>query len=182
MFKKNMTSIIVAFLVVFLVPIIVLLIPKNRQTVENAIVNLETGDIAIVYYNFGNGGTIELFLYDVEGTLLFHKSHTSDGGSHSKISFIGTDIHLYVSRTDVAYAYSREGEPVKTMPSSDWKNITSNAWVGWESKSDSKKYVREEYVYCYEIVPYPKSLLDSKCSIKIQNTKTGTNTVLLELK
>ena len=178
---RNKANIIIACLIVFILPIIALLIPKNQQTIENAIVNSRTGDIAIVHYNYENGGYIELFLYDVEGNLLFTKSHPSKGGSHSKLSFVGNDVHLYVSRTDIAYAYNKEGYSVETMSSDEWKNIDSNDWIGWETNFDSKTYIRNEYVYCYEKTPYPYSLFSSKCIVKIQNTKTGTSVVLLEL-
>ena len=52
MFKKNRINIIVACFIVIMAPIIALLIPKNQQKIENAVVNSITGDIAIVYYNF----------------------------------------------------------------------------------------------------------------------------------
>ena len=182
MLKKNKANIIIVCLIVFIVPIIALLIPKNQQIIENAIVNSQTGDIAIVYYNYDNGGTIELFLYDVEGTLLFTKSHPSNGGSHSKITFVGTDIHLYVSRTDIAYAYSREGCSVEKMSVNEWKNISLNEWVGWESERGSKRYMTKNHTYFYEKTPFPESLLNSKCSVKIYNKKMGTTVVLFEFK
>ena len=178
--SKKMINIIVTCLIVFLLPTILLFIPKKRQAIENAMVNSETGDIAIVYYNFGNGGTIELFLYDVEGALLFHKSHPSSGGSHSKIFFVGTDVHIYVSRTDTAYAYGRDGYSVGTIPSNEWRNITSNDWIGWESELGSKKYETKEYIYFYKETPYPESLLSSKCYLEIYNKDTESSVVLFE--
>ena len=181
-FKNNMTNIIVACLIVVLFPIVALLIPKNQRTIENAVVNSITGDIAIVYYNYDNGGTIELLLYDIDGNLLLSKSHPSNGGSHSKLCFIGTDIHLYVSRTNASYAYSKEGNSVKAMTSTQWEDVSSKEWIGWESKNNSKKYEMGEYTYCYEKTPYPKSLFNSRCLVQIQNSKDKTNVILLELK
>ena len=171
----------VALVVVAILPIIALLIPKNVKSFKNAMVNPQNGDIAIVYFDHNNGGKIDLHLYDVNGTLLFIKSHESSGGSHSKISFVGDDIHIYISRTNISYSYGRNGESVNALSQEKWNSVSSEEWIGWSSKYGSKTYEMGNYIYYYEQTPYPKSLISSKCSMIIKNIETQKVVQLLEL-
>lgn len=183
---KNILKYLCVFVIVLVsVTIIDILIPKNLSLyVENAMVNEANGDIAVTYHQNNEDGsyTIDLYLFDSAGNLLFVKKHESDGGSHSIITFVEDKIYIYASRANYSYGYDRNGNNVSPLSREDWENYDSNEWVGWEKSRGEKTYTWGNNIYRYSFIPYPRSTVEFGCSISIENTETQECVTLLEFK
>ena len=131
--------------------ILLSVMPYNVQTVSNALVNSENGDIAFVYDMQKMSFTLGvLVLCDKDGNVLFQESFQDSGKVSIRLAFCGENIYAYTGIGERLYGFDRNGKPLSQyeISASDIKNKMH--FYGWSSGFIDATYVLGEYVYRYE--------------------------------
>jgi len=177
--KKKYIILSVIIFIIFLS--FLFLIPKNTVRIENAVVNTSNGDIAFSYIDKQYDWITKIFLYSKDGSLLF-KDDITTHGRHLFIEFVNDSLMVYIgghSDKIECYLYSRTGVVNKSFVLAESMKKPGN-WKNWNLKYGKKSYVFSNCKYVYEYTPYPKSLFNSTCVLRIENTDNKTSTVIFE--
>ena len=135
-------------LVFFVMVIFFLLMPIGLDDFENALVNPENGDVAIVYFNNeAKGFTLEL--YDKDANLLFKKNIYNGESGYAELRFAGTDLHVNAVRTDY-YVFNRSGEPQDYSDSDIAATKDVEAKDCWINAGWTYVYNYEDYTYIWK--------------------------------
>ena len=173
--KKN----ILLSLVFLLIPIVAVVIPKDSESLDNIAVNNSNGDVA--YAQFDGKSSIALFVYDKNGNQLMNAEFDSKGGSHSIIKFDeSNNICIYISRTDNAYVYSRDGSKLSAYNFAPSETNGHVKFDGWNTIGRTKCFVTQNRKYIYEKAPFPKYIYNNYCVLYIENCETNEVTTIYE--
>ena len=155
------------------------LVPKNVQKIENAVVNDENGDIAFARFVKEEGHYVtKIYQYDKEGVLPFSKDIQSDGaGAMPKLLFYENELYVVLSRTKEKYSFDRNGNQGSDLLSADFLSNLSS-FEGWVVTSKSKSYTNGDCVYVYEaprIFRYKSRLTITNGEREIEIFKSSTS-------
>ena len=157
--------------------ILIAIIPgKNVARIENAVINPENGDIAFTYF-YGERSAIVLALYNANGEALFSTGIDSDGGSYSTMTFVGENLCIYISRTNMLYEFSRDGTRVRKTEMSREQIDMPELWNDWDTTRGKKQFERDGYLYVYEYSTFPQYLSKEKHHLLIIDPE-GINTTI----
>ena len=146
-----------------IVIIIIALIPHNVNTVQNAVVNPDNGDIAFSYFDkFRGVDVIRITVFNKHGEELYSKSYLST--YTVGMIFDGDELCITVGRYDEKHSFDREGN--ETNNSIPAKEITKhNTFEGWKTSFKKETYSFEEYRYVYK----KPSIISRNAKLIIEN-------------
>ena len=128
--------------------LLIAIIPKSADHIDEAAVNPLNGDIAIHYCTVKITHIAVVELYSKDGERLFVKSFDSS----RPVNILFDDEKLYVITWDKSvYCYDRDGNEVAAEKSySEILDATLLSFDGWESRIGKRTYKWERYEYLYE--------------------------------
>lgn len=172
MTKKKTLILIISSLIAIIAA--TLIANSNSYTeITTACVNDLDGDISFAYFS---GSGIFVKSYNKEGEQLFSKYFNSDGGSAIYMEYIGSNLCIYVARTDEVFIYDDDMEYVSKSSNSNLYNLFVSSlektnWNGWNSSWNSKKCLVKDLEYCYEESSFLLGILNKgECKLYIHTS------------
>ena len=160
----NINKFILTFLASLVGVIIIAIMPKNANVIDNAIVNEKNGDIAFCFADTSNE-MLQINLFDKNGELLFKKNLSSKGGIHADFIFDEDLLVVYVGRTEEVYCFDRTGADATSRVTIDELDEMTGTFVGWKKSFAQRSYSLNGTVYLYEV----PVIFNDKARLSIKN-------------
>ncbi len=148
--------------------LLIMLIPKGIDPLENAVVNPINGDIAYTYFNY-EYSVICLSVYDSGGNKLFSKNLDSGGGGTvAYFAFSGETLNVCSGRNRKMYAFNRDGSNASENIMSKDELTDIMEFTGWKKAFNKKTFTSNGNTYVYEKAPFPKYIFNNYCKLYIE--------------
>jgi len=130
--------------------LIIILIPKNVDEINDAVVNHTNGDIAICYFDYSGAiDVMRITVFDKYGEKLYSKAYREPHPAH--MVFDGTELCVVVGSSYKKHIFDREGNETYNNISTD-DILHSSSFEKWDYSwiKNQFSYFFNDFEYCYE--------------------------------
>lgn len=153
----------------------------SATEIKDACVDTNTGNITIIYSN-GVGMVIQT--YNSDGEKIFGQTiNNTQGGGAMYAEYVGSNLYVYLSRSDILYAFDQEMNQISKESDPDrdsdlMESIIDSEWSGWEKSGRTRQYVNGNTEYYYVTSSFWERIVGAgSCEMLIKDTNGNSKQI-----